>query len=79
MKKFILTLAIVLSLSTLTSCSVDELEQTENSQLDEMRSKMDQLNNNERIGIGVSSDSLNSLNLNIILEIDPPKPYPKPE
>jgi predicted small lipoprotein YifL len=76
MKKFILTFAIVLSLSALTSCTVEELEQPENSQLNKTRSQVDKIDNNERIGINISLDSIS---LNLLLEIDPPKPYPKPE
>ncbi len=78
MKKFILTFAFVLSLGVFTSCSVDELEQTDNSQFDKKSNQKDPSNNTQKPMIGISLDSL-SVNINFETEIDPPILVPKPQ
>ena len=78
MKKFILTSAFVLSLGVFTSCSVDELEQPEDSRLNKTAYQINPSNNNERIEILEPIDTV-QIKINIGLDIDPPIPYPKPQ
>lgn len=80
MKKFTLTFALALSLALFTSCTVDELEQNENPATSKMGNSANQFNNNKNgVDINVVVDSLKTTMEDPGFEIDPPKPYPKPE